>query len=212
VISIRENKDMGSWQYAYIFPGVGQTLAPECAVDVILASGLIFDDRVFPSVVLDDEGHLGESDEVGLKRGADEIRGRLGKGEQFLVGFRNQEIFFACVFACRYSNPHIVFGWPKKSFYELPAASQNKYWGMLRNLAKACKATFVIIINDPADFFEDRFLDVDGQRYLEKQLPDGSTDSIVSLWIDGDSMDPWPVGIREDIPPKPADGFFEYMV
>jgi hypothetical protein len=83
---------------------------------------------------------------------------------------------------------------------------------MLRQIAKACNAAFVIIVNDPPDYFEDRFLDINGQRYLENQLPDGYKYEILSVWIDGDSMDPWPVGIREDIPPKPADGFFEYMV
>ena len=94
----------------------------------------------------------------------------------------------------------------------LAESSQQAYRKMLRNFAKRCKATYVIIVTEPHDFFEDHFLEIDGQRFLESVTPSGKKYDIQSVWIDMDSSDKLPEGINETPRSAVGSGFMEFSV
>jgi hypothetical protein len=181
-------------------------------MDVLEKDGFSFDCYANHAVVADDDGHLEFVERVELVGGADELRKRLRAGEQILVECRNVDIFFACCFAFKYSNPFMSFGWPSRSFYELEQSAQDEYWTMLRRVARACNSAFVIIVNEPPDYFEDRFLEIDGQRVIEKKMPNGFEYDILSVWVDDESLDPLPIGIDESVVPGFTGDFFQYSV
>ncbi len=204
---------MASWDYAFLFPSSGQRLDPASAIGVFSEYDLEFDQTIRPLVAIDEDGHHEGGEEIELTGSIlDELRKRLFKGEQFQTECRNTELFFTCIFDTGYSNPHVVLAWSRRLLRGLGELSQQAYWKMLRDFAKRCKATYVIIVNDPPDFFEDRFLEIDGQRFLEKVMPSGNEYDIHSVWIDANSSDRLPEGIDEALRSAVGDGFLEYSV
>ena len=102
---------MASWYYAFLFPSSGKTLNPETGIDVFSENGLKFDGAIRSAVVIDEAGHLEYDEETQLKDNIEwELHGLLSESEQFQIECRNQELFFSCCFATRYSNPHIMLG------------------------------------------------------------------------------------------------------
>ncbi|MBE7461973.1 MAG: hypothetical protein HS116_00650 [Planctomycetes bacterium] len=176
---------MASWHYAFFFPGPRLALKPAGAVSVLADFGLEFDDLIRPANPIDELGHLEHGEEVRVAQPikADLIK-RLSKHEQFLVECRNSELFFVCGFATGYSNPYMEFGWSKRLFHELNESRKRKYWNMIKKCASYCNAAHVIVVDDPPDYFEDRFPEIGGRRILESEMPNGNKCNISVVWTD----------------------------
>jgi hypothetical protein len=205
---------MSSWHYAYFFPGPARPLRPAHAVTVFSGAGLVFDEVVYMAKVVDDEGHLEAAEESRLAGNIEEelIR-QLETGAQLLVECRNRDLFFAVFFATGHGfNPHVMIGWSRRRFRALDPATQERYWQLLRRVARAIDAAFVAVINDPPDYWEDRFLDVDGQRVIEPRRPSGAIDDIVSVWVRDDAGVRPPAGVDVASAQPLGDGFTAYKV
>lgn len=203
---------MSSWHYAFLFPGSDQELAPANAIHAFVDDGLEFEKRIRLAVIIDEVGHLDYGQKVELgEDNIHEIQRRLSEGDQFLIECRNRELFFSCVFATHYANPFIAFGWSSRLFVDLSISRKEKYFKLLRRFAKLSNAGYVLLVNDPPDFFEDRFIDIDGQRYLEVETPSGNRYDIYCLWVD-EKMTRIPEGVNEILFRRVVDGFLEYSM
>lgn len=204
---------MASWHYAFLFSSPNAELEPAGAIRALANFGLEFDEFVRPAIEIDELGHLEHGEESRLNGSIPAaLEKRLSEQEQFMVECRNNELLFSCSFATRYSNPYIMLGWSKRLFRDLNESRQREYWDMLRKCAKGCKAAHVIIVDDPPDFFEDRFLEIDGQRFLENEMPSGNKYDIHAVWTDLELCDKVPEGIDESSRREIPDGFLEYSV
>jgi len=204
---------MASWHYAFLFPGTNYDLDPAGAIDVLADFGLEFDESIRPAIEIDEFGHLEHGDELQLDGSIlNGLKQRLTKHEQFMVECRNDELFLSCSFATRYSNPYMILGWSKRLFRDLNESRQNEYWDMVGRCAKQCKAAHVVIVDDPPDFFEDRFLEIDGRRFLETEMPSGNKYDIHAIWTDLALCDQIPEGIDESSRHEIPSGFIECSV
>lgn len=204
---------MATWRYAFMFPGSGSRLLPANLIRTFADAGFKFDRTIFRAVAIDEDGHLEFAGELELsEHPVEELVRRLNSGEQFLVECRNRDSFFSIASATQYSNPHIMIGWSRRLFETLNEDLQQRYWQLLRQVAKGCQAAYVIIVDDPPDYFEDRFLEVCGQRFLEKQTPSGRKYDIRSIWIDANCLDPRPEGVSDLTNKNEADGYLEFAV
>jgi hypothetical protein len=202
---------MATWHYSFFFPGTNQNLDATGSVDVLACFGLKFDNTVRLAVEIDEFGHLEHGEEeqlVGEVRAA--LKKRLSERQQFLIECRNDELVFSCSYATRYANPYIMLGWSKGMFRNLSESRQSEYWEMLVRCAKQCSAAYVIIVDDPPDFFEDRFLEIDGQRFLENEMPSGKKYDIRAIWIDFELCERVPLGIDASSRRELPFGFFRY--
>lgn len=204
---------MASWHYAFLFPPASSRLNPAAAVDVLSDFGLEFDTSFRAAVEIDELGHLEHGEETPLgKSTVVNLKQRLCDDEQLIIECRNAELFFSCSFATQYSNPYVMLGWSKRLFQQLSLSRQKDYWDMLRQCAKQCRAAYVVIVDDPPDFFEDRFLEIDGQRFLENRLPSGNKYDIHAIWTDIELCGKVPEGVDESSRREIPDGFAEYSV
>jgi hypothetical protein len=204
---------MGSTYYAYMFPGVGQFLQPFDAVRTLANNDFVFDGSIYQATAIDAHGHVEYGDEIELtKMPIGEIEQRLRNVEQFQVQCRNSDIFFAVSFGTRSFNPHVLTIWSRKIFARLPQKLQERYWRLIREVAHACNATYLITIIDPPDYFEDKFLEVDGRRILDRRLSSGNEYEFHSLWIRIDSTDASPDGVSEATTGNVGEGFEEHSL
>jgi hypothetical protein len=202
---------MASWHYAFLFPGANSRLNPAGAVDVLSDFGLEFDESARAGIEIDEQGHLEYGEETPLGNSElEELKQRLSADEPLMIECRNSELFFSCSFATRYANPYVMLGWSKRLFRELRQTRQEEYWKMLRQCAKRCHAAHVLIVDDPPDFFEDRFLEIDGQRFLESQMQSGKQYDIHAIWTNVELCDKVPEGVDESSRRVIPDGFVEY--
>lgn len=204
---------MASWHYAFLFPDSQQRLAPAGAVQVFSEFGCEFDHAIRPAIVIDDDGHLENGDETALdQEPAADLRNRLNKNEQFTVECRNRDLFFSLSFATRYSNPYILIAWSRKIFERLERTSRDDYWQLLRNVANTCNAKYVVIVDDPPDFFEDKFIEIDGRRMLDPLASSGKPYDIRGVWASVDLEEQPPEGVQALESTDLGDGFIEYPV
>jgi hypothetical protein len=113
----------------------------------------------------------------------DDVKCRLLQGEDFSIQLRNSETFLSCFFAMQAANPHVSFGWSKRLFRELPATVRNQYWTMIRDFAAHCKAGYVVVVDDASDQFEDRFIEMDGKRFLDTSIGHSYGHGIQEVWF-----------------------------
>ncbi len=204
---------MASWHYAFLFPSADGGLNSAATVDVLSDFGFEFDKSARGAVEIDELGHLEYGEETPLGPIAMfELKRRLTDQEQLMIECRNSELFFSCSFATRYVNPYMMFGWSKRLFRELPRSRQDEYWEMLRQCAKQGRAAYIVIVDDPPDFFEDRFLEIDGQRFLENQMPSGNKYDIHAIWMNIELSDRIPEGVDVSSRRVMPNGFVEYSV
>jgi hypothetical protein len=204
---------MAKWHYAFMFPDSAGRLLPANAIQIFADAGFEFDRKIFPAVAADAAGHLEPGDSLELSGNTiKELVNRLNNDEQFLVECRNRDLFFSIFFATKNSNPYLVVGWSQRIFAELNDDLQQRYWQLLKRVARGCGATYVIVVDDPPDYFEDRFLEIDGRRFLENQTLSGRKYDIRSVWIDVDSLEPRPEGINGQPLKIGIDGYSEYVV
>jgi hypothetical protein len=204
---------MTSWHYAFMFAGPGGRLCPDRAIEEFFQSGFEFDDIVRPATIIDDEGHLEYMGELHLSGNKQmELQTRLKEAEQFQVECRNRDVFFSISFGTRYSNPYIMIGWSRKVFGTIAEADQRRYLRLLRQFAKLCQAVYVVIVDDPPDYFEDRFIEIDGQRFLDDRMPSGKKYEIHGIWVDESSGGFRPEGVPDSTGIDIGDGFTKYEV
>lgn len=205
---------MSSWQYVFMFPDHGDSLQVEKVVRIFADSGFNFDSYIYPAHVVDEAGHLEHIDAINIPfPPIDEIEKLLRHNEQFLVECRNQELFLSISFAEKYyTNPHVMIGWPRTIFSALAKDSQEKYLRLIRNVANACGAFYIIIVNDPPDYFEDRFLEIDGQRFLDEYLPSGNKYDIQNVWINSASSNTQLGGVEISGCVDVGEGFQQHSI
>ncbi len=205
---------MASWHYAFFFPSSTQQLRPELGLDVVSRCNLEFDNTIHLAASIDDSGHLagvGEED-VLSKPILKALREILADGKQFLVECRNTELFISCTFLHKSVNPHVFFGWSKRLFAELPDSSQQQYLNMLHEFAKQICAGYVILVDDAPDFFEDRFLEIDGRRSLDTQVNHQYGLDIRAVWADRSAGAECPDGVADRVTADLGNGFVQYSV
>lgn len=204
---------MASWHYAFLFPRAGGALEPEGVIDALAKFGFEFDGFIRVAVEIDEHGHLEHGDEMPLDGSVRErLKSLFIRGEQFQVECRNEELFISCSFATRYSNPYVMLGWSIRLFSQLSEPRRNQYWNLFRECAKRCKSTHVIIVDDPPDYFEDRFLEIEGRRFLENELPSGNRYNIHAVWTDCNLCDTVPEGVNDASRREIPGGFIEHSV
>lgn len=175
---------MGSWQYAFMFPGHGDRLTPDKAVAVLSGGGFAFGNKCYGAVVTDLQGHLEYTQETVLSDNpTDELAVLLSKGEALQAECHNRDIFLMFSSGVRYRNPHMVLAWSRHLFSLLRQQKQDEHWSLVRRLAAACGAKYVVVINDVPDGFEDHLVEVDGHPILDRHLPSGREYDIFAAWI-----------------------------
>lgn len=182
---------MSTWQYAFLFPRSNMPLMSKEAVQELEERGLEFDDELFPLQLYPD-GHVEVAEQaIEIAKPADvDLCERLSRNEQIEVLCRNKEIFVVCSFATAASNPYISLGWSVRLFTMLSEEAKEAYRRMIRRVAVAVGAFHVVFVEEPPDYFEDHFVDVDGVRCLDVFLPSGSRHSVFEIWSKGaDSID-----------------------
>lgn len=202
---------MGSMYYAYMFPSAGQQLCPANLIRILADQGFAFDSSAYVGAAVDAIGHIAFGDEVKLgDRPDDELASRIIKGEQCQVQCSDADLFLIVSFVQQSWNPHLVIGWPRRLFSALPQERQQAHWRLLRGVAAASKASFLIVVIDPPGYFEDRFIELDGRRILDRERADGLEVEIQEIWIRADVVDAIPEGVHG--PPKGdiEEGFQEY--
>ncbi len=176
-------------------------------------AGFEFDQTIYLASIIDDEGHLEYLNDLELgKEKITELIQRLENDQQFLVKCYNKHLFFSIAFATKYFNPYIMIGWSKQMFRSLGEELKRKYWNLLREVARDCNATYVIIVDDPPGYFEDNFLEIDGYRLLDKKLPSGREYDIKSLWIASEKLDKLPQNASTCSLSSVGEGFHEYFI
>lgn len=66
---------------------------------------------------------------------------------------------------------------------------------MIRDFAKLSNAAYVVIVDDAPDNFEDRFVEVNGIRFLDTDVSHSYGHGIQSVWVDGTRSASTPEGI-----------------
>jgi len=174
---------MGSWRYAYFFNDAEQALEPAGILKTFEDAGFSFGEKLLSARVVDKEGHVEfTGEQKPFPAASFDASNQLGEGAQFQVECFNEDLFFALCFTTKYVNPFIVIGWSNRLFHRIAADRQAGYMRMLRQAALACNAAYVILVDDPPDYFEDRFLDIDGKRFLDPLMPSGERYEIREVW------------------------------
>ncbi|KYF65238.1 hypothetical protein BE11_24805 [Sorangium cellulosum] len=196
-----------------MFPGHGEHLLPAAAIDALAQSGLVFDPWMYPAIVVDEAGHLEHGDKVELAGPpAEELEERAVRGEQFLAECRDRALAFTLLLHAKYTNPYMALGWSRRLFRNLSHDEQERYWKLIRVVAQRSNAAYIIVVNDPPDYFEDRFLEVDDRRWLDKQLPSGATYDFRAIWISTRAASALPEGVSSLPGNDVGEGFREYSV
>ena len=205
---------MASWHYAFFFPAGEQQLSPDLGLGAASLCNLEFDNTIHEAVAIDDAGHMagvGEEDTV-CSPVLSNLESLLQEGRQFLVECRNTELFISCNFLHRVSNPHVFFGWSKRLFSDIPERNQQRYWQMFQAFAKQIHAGYVVLVDDASDNFEDRFLEVDGKRFLDTECNHQYGHGIWSVWVDQELGGECPDGVAEATAVDLGNGVTKYDV
>ncbi len=183
---------MSSWKYAYLFPPAGQRLQPARALGVLRDYSFDPNRRIRQLVRVDNYGHLGEfGDELLLtKPFINDLLCRVEHDEQLFVEWQrldeetNVLLTFTSSLATRSPNPHICFAWPRDAFNRVSSCIHDECLAMLQAFSKACAAAYVIVGVDLPDDFEDRFVEIDGHRYLDSDVSHRYGHGIEWVWVD----------------------------
>ena len=173
---------MSSFHYAFIFPGIQCSLVQSRAIS-ILTETFVFDDVGRKAVEVDDHGHLEYVGATISIYSVDECLNLLNNDCQFLVECRNRSLFFICSFAPRYKNPHMVLAWPVRIFGALDDNEKASYITLLRRIARECGGRYVVLVNDPPDYFEDSLEVHEDHAVLHSEMPNGNAYDILAVWI-----------------------------
>ena len=211
---------MGSWSHVYFFPSTGRRLQASAVVDCLVADHFVVTEPVRQLIPIDREGHLGEyGAEVfitePLHLGLQSI---LSHHTDLFVEFEKQysgtnALFRMSVsFANSAGNPHFVLAWPRWIVGQLSQSARDEHWITIRNAARAAEAAYVIPVRDAPDDFEDRFLDVDGQRLLDEEIGEHIDRRVDEIWINCDFGGTRPVGLLSPGAIPIGNGFQKYNV
>lgn len=202
---------MSIWTYAYLFSAPNKKLFAENALESFLTLEMDLDSE-YIELHVDTEGHCIEGELQSIVGISPERKFKelLRQEAALQATFRNSEIFISCKFATCGSNPYIDFSWSKKLFSSLSEVSKSKYFQAIKNASKKSGATYVIFIEDVPDYFEDRFIFVDGVPYIDLYLPSGRFHPIEMIWVDRNKGGMLPDGADFDEGHEIGEGFFEY--
>jgi len=203
---------MSIWHYAYMFPQSNVSLIPENAIPELTVRDLEFDDRFYSLEIFEDGGLEASVENVKLTNPFDrDLYERLSRNEQIQVTCRNKDLFFTCTFASTAFDPSLCFSWSRNFFSELDSTAAEEYRRMLRRIANAVNASYVIIVQEPPNDLYDHFVDIDGVRHLNAFFPDGGKQDLREVWSkDPDSI--IPEGCKLIPSGKVEDGFHLFDV
>lgn len=204
---------MSSWRYAFFFPNNDTTLKPERGISDLYRFGFKFDNKMRKYISVGEEGFLVDAGEQVEINGPIEIelQERLLKGEQFSIECRNSELFVSCHFTAMSHNPCVYLGWIKNLFIALGNVRQTEFRRMLIEFASHIFASYVIIVDDASDNFEDRFLIIDGKRMLDTSVNHKYGHGIQEVWVDVANATEPPEGVSVEQSTIVGAGFVSYM-
>jgi hypothetical protein len=205
---------MSSWQYAFLFPSSKEILRPSRALYQFNCNGFEFDRKIRLCVQLDVAGHLLDvGDEINL--GDPVVKNLidyLEKGVPFSIQVTNKHIQISCHFNINCKNPHISFGWSRRLFGMMPIDQQKVFWIALRSFARDCNAAFVFIIDDAPDDFEDRFIEVDNDYFIDMEVNHRYGLGLRQVWIRTSFVQKPPLGPTYNSSDDIGDDFKLYFV
>lgn len=177
---------MSSQHYTFLFPAPGQTLSPADAVAFLKTRALEFDESVRICKAIDSDGHMLDvgTEEKLTRPFASDVKRRLRDGQNFSVQCRNSEIVVGCFFCASSRKPHLFFSWSRRLLADLAPSIREEYWSMICSAAKASKAGYVVVVDDAADNFEDRFIEIDGAPFLDTNVSHSYGHGIQQVWVD----------------------------
>ena len=200
---------MSIWNYAYLFPGPLQELNPVGLFDALERLDLEYDQRVI-ALKDDGEGHHVEDETLdNVKK--EEVREMLKEKKNLAITCRNRDISIACYFVIAASNPHIFLGWDRRIFESLEEAKQTFYVDGIREAAKKANAVYVVFMVEVPDFFDDRFVDVDGVRIIDPFLRSGKLAPILEVWVDHSRGGVLPSGVEFYEGQDLSNGFLSHV-
>ena len=215
---------MAAWHYAFLFPGRKLRFDSANAVASLASNGFEVSNTARRLVPFDETGHYGEfGEEISLEEPfTNDLQQRLRDGEQLFVEITRNDIAhndtdtiamtIACSFALKTSNPNISFGWHERLFSRLPPETQHFYWQAIRDAARAANAAYVVLVDEAADDFEDRFIDIDGRRILDTQPSHQWGHGIRAVWVDSSTGTECPVGVAASDTADIGNGYVQYSV
>lgn len=205
---------MSSWQFAYMFPSVNASLASSEAIAGLLASPLRFDGRIRTCVVIDEFGHLLD---VGMEiEFGHPYEKALGEFIRDNVSFSTElsTDYFACTFKMYFlpAKPHVCFGWPRSMFANATFEFKRDFLSTIRRFASDCRASFVAVVEDPNDFFEDRLFEIDGEYRFDLGALSIHDFGVQEVWVHSLNRKGPPSGIPYHHPQPLPDGFVRFPV
>jgi hypothetical protein len=205
---------MASWQYAFLFPASGRELQPAEGLGRITRLGFTFDETARLCEQIDAEGHLldvGEEMHLEAPIEADLSR-LLLSGTPLSAQARNDQLALSCQFFTPGRNPHICLGWSARLFADLGDDNATSFWAGLCAFAHDCAAGCVIVIEDAPDFFEDRFIEIEGIRFLEMEVEHTYGLGVREVWINLSLVSAPPEGPKYTSSFDLCEGFRAYLV
>ncbi|MBS0266552.1 MAG: hypothetical protein JSS02_31770 [Planctomycetes bacterium] len=205
---------MSSWEYAFLFPQSPNQLRPASAIGHLTQFGAEFDRNLRLCVPVDDEGHLLDvGEEVALKEPFErDLSQYLRNRNSFSIQLRSSEIVVSVQFMLGSANPHISLGWSRRLFDRSPPDFQMAFWSAIRAFAKDCDAGYVLIVDDAPDHFEDRFLDIDGKRFVDCHVDHGYGLGLREIWLQTSAAAVPPDGLEFGPSEEIGRGFLRYSL
>lgn len=204
---------MSSWIYAYLFPHPDVKLNTEDAFTEFLTLGMEVD-SAYVELIKDSNNHCVEGNLFNISGSSIEqiIADLLQQDKSIQVVFRNTEIFISSKFAVCGTSPYICFSYSKRLFLSLSDSSKNHYLQGIKKVSKVCGATYVIFLEDVPNYFEDHFIFIDTNPYIDPHLSNGRLYLPEAIWVDLSQGASLPEGIDFFEGNEIGEGFSEYQV
>jgi hypothetical protein len=174
----------------YFFPKDGETLKADKTIDILKSSKIEFE----PGYTLlepseDANNHLvDESGKIYKAEGVSVI-----EGFRNLLQRNNDIEIISDIMSIRYAvndpNPNISIGWSRKWFHFLDEQTKRIYLETILEFANVSGASYVLFLEDLFDKyddrFEDRFISINGGRFLDDspKRQSGWDFMIDEIWI-----------------------------
>ena len=160
---------------------------------------------------VNEEGHCERGRRINLSYPR-EVKDWLEQGRGLWIVLADKHIFGSCQLATPAANPHISLGCSSKRFVSLTTKQREEYCRALHRGCKDAHGAYAVFQVEVPDYFEDRFVFVDGVPYIDQLLPSGRVQPIDKVWVDLDRGGVLIRGVDFYEPGTPiGGGFVQYI-